>query len=248
MATSASPANTDGKKKEKAKVVVDNRGGDKAKDSKSDKDGKNNNGKDHHQPHIELSLSLSSDEEIIQQEPQPQQQKTASRGRGRGTSDATTSGSPHVAHYYVVVGVQHGRALIPYEGPTSSSSANLHPFEKAGMFFDWFDLYPFAYLIFLCNYMYSEDIMCRDLYLWFLANLPRCAAEETPLTVPFKATVLSRYPEDDRADVKLPPHTWMVWLSATSRSTNTLNLADDNAVLILNYYKKLLLFAPSSIY
>lgn len=30
------------------------------------------------------------------------------------------------------------------------------------------------------------------------------------MTVPFKATVLSRYPEDDRSDVKLPPHTWMV--------------------------------------
>jgi hypothetical protein len=32
----------------------------------------------------------------------------------------------------------------------------------------------------------------------------------TPLQVAFKAGLLARYPEQDRADVPFPPHTWMV--------------------------------------
>lgn len=32
----------------------------------------------------------------------------------------------------------------------------------------------------------------------------------SPLQVAFKAELLARYPEEDRPDVPLPPHTWMV--------------------------------------
>ncbi len=49
----------------------------------------------------------------------------------------------------------------------------------------------------------------------------------TPLQVAFKAGLLARYPEQDRADVPFPPHTWMVrqpFFSALLCSQLTLRL------------------------